>query len=127
MKAGKAWGETRMLFSNHAMEMHRIDARAGGFSSVHLHQHKHNGFYVERGELLVKVWQPSGTLDETRLAPGDTMSVPPGVKHQFVALTDAVAFEAYWPAALGEDIVRSSVGGNQLTTRRTRLTVGPSL
>jgi quercetin dioxygenase-like cupin family protein len=93
------------------MELHRIEARQGGYSSEHLHQHKFNGFTVERGELLVKVWQPSGTLDQTRLGPGDCMEVPPGVKHQFVALTDCIAYEAYWPAPLTEDIVRSSVGG----------------
>ncbi len=80
---------------------------AGGACSRHLHRHKWNGFYVERGELLVKVWQLSGTLDETRLGPGDTLEVPPGVEHQFVGLTDCLAFEAYWAAPLAEDIVRN--------------------
>lgn len=93
------------------MELHRIEVAAGGYCSVHHHAHKWNGFYVERGELLVKVWQPSGTLDETRLGPSDTLRVPPGVKHQFVALTDCLAFEAYSLDPLTEDIVRESVGG----------------
>jgi mannose-6-phosphate isomerase-like protein (cupin superfamily) len=93
------------------MEMHRITVKAGHCCSKHLHSHKWNGFYIERGELLVKVWQPSGTLDETRLGPGDTLEVPPGVAHQFVALTDVLAFEAYWHGPLTEDIIRHSVGG----------------
>ena len=116
MKQGKQWGETRELFRNHAMEMHRIEGKQGGYSSVHLHQHKWNGFYVERGELLVKVWQPSGTLDQTRLGPGDRLQVPPGVKHQFVVLADCLAFETYWAAPLTEDIVRDSVGGGLTPT-----------
>lgn len=111
MLNGKVWGNTRELFRNHAMELHRIEGRQGGYSSVHHHKHKFNGFYVERGELLVKVWQPSGTLDETHMRPGDYMSVPPGVMHQFVVLEDCVAFEVYWAAPLAEDIVRDSVGG----------------
>lgn len=110
-KQGKAWGETTEIFRNHAMELHRIVGHKGGYSSVHHHAHKWNGFYVERGELLVKVYQPSGLLDQTRLGPGDHMAVPPGVDHQFVVLEDCVAFESYWPAALAEDIVRKSVGG----------------
>ncbi len=110
MKAGKAWGTTRMLFSNHAMEQHRIEVNKGGCSSVHRHEHKWNGFYVERGELLVKVWQRSGLLDQTRLGPGDTMQVPPGVDHQFVGLTDCLAFESYWVGPLTEDIVRLARG-----------------
>lgn len=111
MKAGKVWGETRCLFSTHALEVHRIEVRAHGYCSVHRHEHKWNGFYVERGELLVKVWQLSGTLDETRLGPGDTMQVPPGVKHQFVALSDVLAFEVYGLDPLAPDIIRDSVGG----------------
>lgn len=78
---------------------------------MHLHRHKWNGFYVERGELLVKMWPASGTVDETLLGPGDSMSVPPGVEHQFVAISDCLAFEAYWLGPITEDIVRSSIGG----------------
>ncbi len=92
------------------MELHRIEVKAGHCCSVHRHEHKWNGFYVERGELLVKVWQPSGTLDETLLGPGDTLRVPAGVEHQFVGLTDCLAFETYSLDPLTEDIVRRTAG-----------------
>ena len=115
MKQGKMWGETRCIFNTPLAELHRIEVKPHGFCSVHLHQHKWNGFYVERGELLVKVWQPSGTLDETRLGPGDSMIVPAGVEHQFVGLKDGcLAFELYSVSPLSEDIVRRSVGGVHL-------------
>lgn len=111
-KQGKAWGETVCLFKTPLAELHRIEVQPHGYCSVHLHEHKWNGFYVERGELLVKVWQPSGTLDVTRLGPGDAVTVPAGVKHQFLALEQpCVAFELYSVDTLSEDIVRSSIGG----------------
>ncbi len=112
MKQGKAWGETWCIFKTPLMELHRIEVQQGSYCSVHRHEHKWNGFYVERGELLVKVWQPSGTLDQTRLGPGDSLIVPPGVEHQFVGLSACVAFEAYSIGTLTEDIVRKSTGGN---------------
>ena len=112
MKQGKVWGETVCLFRTPLVELHRIQVRPHGFCSQHRHQHKWNGFFVERGELVVKMWQPSGTLDETRLGPGDCMTVEAGVVHQFIALEQGcVAFELYSVAPLAEDIIRESVGG----------------
>lgn len=112
MKQGKAWGETWCVFRTPLVEFHRIVVNPNGYCSVHLHQHKWNGFYVERGELLVKVWQPSGTLDQTRLGPGDSLIVPAGVEHQFVGLeSGCLAFELYSIDPLTEDIVRKSLGG----------------
>jgi mannose-6-phosphate isomerase-like protein (cupin superfamily) len=112
MKQGKLWGETRCIFKTPLAELHRIEVNPHGFCSVHLHEHKWNGFFVERGELLVKVWQPSGTLDQTLLGPGDFMTVPAGVEHQFVAMKEGcLAFEMYSIDPLTEDIVRRSVGG----------------
>lgn len=106
MKQGKRWGTTWCLHKNHALELHRIEVKAGGTCSKHRHEHKWNGFFVESGKLTVKIWQPSGDVDETVLGPGDQMEVPPGVKHQFVAQIGTVAFEWYWVGALAEDIIR---------------------
>lgn len=106
MKQGKVWGTTWCLFKNHALELHRIEVKPGGMCSKHHHQHKWNGFFVESGKLTVKIWQPSGTLDETTLGPGDKLEVPPGVVHQFIAQVGTVAFETYWVGPLAEDIIR---------------------
>ena len=47
MIAGKVWGTTENVFSNHNFEFHRIEVDKGGFCSKHKHVHKYNGFYVE--------------------------------------------------------------------------------
>ena len=48
MKAGKVWGDTVNIFSNHNFEFHRIQVKKGGYCSKHKHLHKFNGFYIER-------------------------------------------------------------------------------
>jgi mannose-6-phosphate isomerase-like protein (cupin superfamily) len=108
--AGKVWGKTAQLFANAAFELHRLEVKAQHRCSKHKHATKFNGFYVESGTVLVTVWQPSGTVDQTHLKPGETMVVPPGVFHQFAAATDSIIFEFYWTELHSADIEREDVG-----------------
>lgn len=111
MIAGKIWGNTELIEANHALEFHRIETKAGGVCSKHLHRYKWNGFYVEEGKLLIRVWQNDYDLvDETILGPGDWTKVKPGVMHQFECLEDSIAFEVYWAEFNHHDIVRENVG-----------------
>ena len=111
MKAGKVWGHTLAIIQNPAMELHRIDVIGGASCSQHLHAHKWNGFHVERGQLEIIIWRLSGTVDRVLLNPGDTCIVPPGELHQFRAVSDTIAFEFYWAAALNpDDIERRTIG-----------------
>lgn len=111
-RQGKLWGSTIELEANPFMSFHRAEVRAGFRCSRHLHENKWNGFFVESGELRVRVYQPTGTEDVTVLQAGTYMSVPPGVEHRFECDCDAVLFEIYWPATLGDDIVRRDEGGH---------------
>ncbi len=66
MKAGKIWGMTELIEANGALEFHRIEMNKGGVCSKHLHEFKWNGFYVESGRMLIRVWQNDYDLvDET--------------------------------------------------------------
>jgi mannose-6-phosphate isomerase-like protein (cupin superfamily) len=114
MIAGKIWGQTELLEANGVLEFHRIEARAGGVCSKHKHQFKWNGFFVESGKLVIRVWKNDYDLvDETVLAAGQYTKVSPGEYHQFEALEDTVAFELYWAEFDHEDIERDSVGYNK--------------
>jgi mannose-6-phosphate isomerase-like protein (cupin superfamily) len=117
--AGKVWGQTELIFSNSALEFHRIEARANTFCSKHQHKHKWNGFFVESGQLLIRVWKNNYDLvDETTLNAGDFTAVAPGEFHQFQAIADTVAFELYWAAALDpDDIQRETLGGQTQTNK----------
>ena len=112
MKAGKIWGQTELVHKNGVLEFHRIEFKAGAKCSEHKHKFKWNGFFVESGKMLVRVWQDDqeGLVDETILLPGDFMQVKPGKVHQFEGLEDGVAFELYWAEFNHDDIVRRTVG-----------------
>ncbi len=111
MKAGKVWGLTEQIEMNGVLEFHRIEMNKGGVCSKHCHEFKWNGFYVESGRMLIRVWQNDYDLvDETILEPGEYTKVKPGVYHQFECLEDGVAFELYWAEFNHNDIQRESVG-----------------
>jgi mannose-6-phosphate isomerase-like protein (cupin superfamily) len=111
MKAGKIWGQTELIHANGVLEFHRIEYKSGYKCSEHSHQFKWNGFYVESGILLVRVWQEDQDLvDETILYPGDFTQVKPGKVHQFEGIEDGVAFELYWAEFNHDDIVRRTSG-----------------
>jgi quercetin dioxygenase-like cupin family protein len=109
-KAGKVWGETRLVTRNPALEVHDITFRAGHKCSEHRHLSKWNGFMVLEGTLLLRVWQESGLVDVTTLVAGDWAEVAPGLVHQFEAVTDGRALEVYWAALAWDDIQRRTVG-----------------
>ena len=111
MQAGKVWGTTELIEANGALEFHRIEMDRGGVCSKHLHEFKWNGFYVESGTMLVRVWQKDYDLvDETILNAGDYTKVKPGVYHQFECIADGVAYELYWAEFNHDDIVRRTSG-----------------
>ena len=111
MKAGKIWGQTELIHANGVLEFHRIEYKKNVACSKHRHKFKWNGFYVESGRMLVRVWQNDYDLiDETILEPGDYTKVKPGVYHQFECLEDGIAFELYWAEFNHNDIIRKTVG-----------------
>lgn len=112
-RAGKIWGTTDFIFGNGALEFHRIAFKAGYKCSEHYHKYKWNGFYVEHGKMIIRVWQDedqNGLVDETVLHGGQFAMVKPGKVHQFEGLEDGVAFELYWAEFNHDDIVRRTIG-----------------
>lgn len=110
MRSGKIWGTTELIESTDSFEFHRIEFKANVCCSEHYHKTKWNGFFVESGSLVVKVWQEEGTVDTTVLRAGDYFKVAPGMWHQFVGVDDGVAFELYWSSFDKDDIVRRTQG-----------------
>lgn len=111
MIAGKVWGQTELIHANGVLEFHRIKLIKGGACSKHRHQYKWNGFFVESGKLIIRVWKNDYNLvDETVLGPGDFTQVKPGEYHRFEALEDTVAFELYWAEFNHNDIERADAG-----------------
>ena len=105
--AGKVWGQTELVHANGVLEFHRIEYKAKGTCSKHKHNFKWNGFFVESGEMIVRVWQNDYDLvDETVLKAGDFTQVKPGVYHQFEGVKVGFAFDLYWAEFNHDDISR---------------------
>lgn len=110
--AGKIWGQTAELFKNSNVEIHRLEIKTG-FCSKHKHLHKFNMFFVEKGQVEIKVWKNDYKLvDTTILNTHDIHVVAPGEFHQFKVLKAGVMFEIYW-VELTNDIERESIGGQE--------------
>ncbi len=115
IKSGKLWGSTELVHANGVLEFHRIEFKEGFRCSKHKHRTKWNGFFVESGELLIRVWQEDqGVVDKTYLSAGEFTQVKPGKYHEFVGVKSGVAFELYWAEFDPDDIVREDTGGKYI-------------
>jgi quercetin dioxygenase-like cupin family protein len=109
---GKIWGKTQEIFKNSNFELHRIEAKKGGFSSIHKHAYKFNAFYVEKGSIKITIYENDYDLiDETLISTGELSIVKPGNFHKFEALEDTICYEIYWVELNFDDIERKNVGG----------------
>lgn len=115
MLQGKIWGHTQCIFHKNNVEIHRIEAKKGGYCSQHEHTAKFNLFYLESGKLKVTIFREDGDrphpTDSTILIPGMSSLVNPGEKHMFEALEDSIAYEIYWVELEPGDITRYEKGG----------------
>ena len=74
--------------------------------------YKHNIFYVELGEVNIRVWKNDYDLtDVTNLKAGQKTDVAPREFHQFESVQDSIVYEIYYSEPIGNDIVRETVGG----------------
>lgn len=109
---GKIWGITQNLFCQNNVQIDRIEAKSGGYSSKHKHLYKYNMFFLESGEIDVYVWKNDyDLLDITTLMPNQATVVKPNEYHRFLAKKDSVIYEVYWTQLNTEDISRIDVGG----------------
>jgi len=110
-KQGKVWGETEEIFNNGIVSVHYLKIKKGGYCSEHKHRMKSNLFFVISGNLKVSIWTGSGMKDDTVVWQGESTEIPPGVYHQFKALTDVECFEIYEVKFRDADIERKTTGG----------------
>jgi mannose-6-phosphate isomerase-like protein (cupin superfamily) len=118
-KRGKIWGVTETLLATPFLEVHRLTIKPNARCSLHSHQFKWNGFFVQSGSLTISVQKNDYPLtDDTVLGPGDFTTVKPGEFHRFISGDEEVrAIEVYYPEPLSEDIVRKDCGSvNAQTT-----------
>jgi mannose-6-phosphate isomerase-like protein (cupin superfamily) len=113
----KPWGWTTLVFKTDTVEVWLAKIDAGGYCSVHCHEHKENLFHVVSGMIDVVIYDPWKTeIRRHRIGGGDQLTVDRTVFHKFEAPEAATILEVYYTKlAISEDIVRIITGGNKLT------------
>lgn len=125
IKQGKVWGSTAPLFNKNNVSIHKIHIDPQSYCSKHKHEHRHNMFYVESGELTISIWQNAYNLvDKTTLKAGEMLFVSPGKYHQFENNTNepVIALEIYYTELNEDDIIRENTGGvrTPIVTRKVK-------
>lgn len=112
MITGKVWGTTERQIATPLFEKHLLRIKPKHRCSLHKHHRKWNSFTVIQGVLYIDVVLDNGTVDTTKLIPGESTTVAPGVFHRFrTGDGPCVATEEYYPETLSEDILRMDQGG----------------
>jgi mannose-6-phosphate isomerase-like protein (cupin superfamily) len=110
----KVWGFSIPVLEKPGFQIHQIQFKTGGVCSEHMHEHRYNALYCLSGLLLVRVWDlgdEETTPSIVELRAGQMTIVPPGIFHQFEAMSDGIAIEVYWADGPNEgDIWRRSTG-----------------
>lgn len=106
----KPWGYTACLVAQPDLEFWACHVLAGGFSSLHHHEAKHNRIYSRTAFLRC--------LDENReviIEPGQYHDFLAHRWHRFEVLQSGTMYETYWPITGGvcnvQDIVRRDTNG----------------
>lgn len=110
----KIWGKTREIVDSPFYSKHQLDVVAGGFCSLHYHQHRANRFLVESARIVVVLFF-GPKMEKYDLGPDNMLDVPSFVPHLFMVYSSGIVFEEYYPDRGGvvrnNDIVRLHEGG----------------
>ncbi len=88
------WGTSKHLVVTERFDVAYAEGKAGGASSMHVHDHKHNVFVCLTGIVEIR------GVDEAVLAelrPRESYTAPAGLYHRMVFVTDATLYEFYCP------------------------------
>lgn len=101
----KIWGVNNEIYSNDICSVNILSLKKGGTCSLHVHQFKHNLFYVISGKLKIHT-----ELGDSILSSGQSFVILPNTKHLFAALEETIAVEVMFVKYDHADIKREKVG-----------------
>jgi YrbI family 3-deoxy-D-manno-octulosonate 8-phosphate phosphatase len=92
------WGEEDLLvLASGKYIMKKMFVKSGHKGGLQFHRLKDEAGYLVSGEMIIRMDDGKGGLEEKVIGPGDVYRFPPGVVHQGEAITDCVVIEASTP------------------------------
>ena len=117
----KVWGQVLHLFTSKHSSISLLEVDKDSWCSIHKHKDRVNHFIVIEGLIEILGFGESDEpsthpLESTLLGPGNSLTVPAKVWHQFVVKESGRMIEVYWPSEPGKrvwstDIERRTLGG----------------
>ena len=105
----KIWGERWLIRKDSTHAVSYLKILKGYKCSWHSHQTKFNLFVVVRGSLKLVI-EELGSIRSVILQEGESFTIRPGQKHEFVAHEDCECMEEMYVEYDEGDINRESVG-----------------
>ena len=102
----KPWGKEELLERNDKYMVKRLTMHKGHRCSLQKHVSKCETIYVLAGRLRIVQGDSPETLTARGYAPGESLTLVPGVVHRMEAVEDALYLEASTPEL--DDVVRFS-------------------
>jgi hypothetical protein len=91
----KGWGYEEILVNTNLYCAKILHLNKDKMLSWHYHELKNETFYVENGSVILRYgWGDDIELSDHKiLHPGDTFSIPVGLRHRLIALENSRVFE----------------------------------
>lgn len=100
----KPWGREEVIEINERYMMKKLTMWAGHRCSLQYHNVKRETIYVLSGQLRIYSGPAQDKLGSRVYAPGETITLAPGVVHRMEAVEDSTYLEASTPEM--DDVVR---------------------
>lgn len=104
----KPWGWTKPLYLSSDFELWTAHCLAGGYSSTHWHDLKHNIIYSRDATLLITFAEP---VRQTLVGPLQAIDIKAGIEHRFEVISSGRIYETYYGVCHPQDIVRRDTNG----------------
>jgi mannose-6-phosphate isomerase-like protein (cupin superfamily) len=81
-----------------------LHIRAGEALSLQYHRKKDESIYLAQGDLILETGVGDQPTERKVLKRGDSLHIPPGLRHRMIAVSDCDVFEVSTPEL--DDVVR---------------------
>lgn len=89
----RGWGEEVFITKSDQYLGKLLRYRAGEGGNLQMHMRKDETMYLYEGSGVLTYDRGDGTLVEVPMMAGQSVHIPPGSAHKFIATTDCIAFE----------------------------------
>ena len=93
-KVDKPWGWEKWIEVNPNYVVKELFMTAGNSCSLQYHEHKHESFYVVKGQLKFEIGPDKDNLIEMILNEGEYYTIEPFVVHRMSAIIDSLYIES---------------------------------